>query len=221
MVDKELADAERIPFTLNRTILSNHIREFIIEGILNGRFTPGERIVESGIANELGVSQGPVREAIRELVVMGFLNNEPYKGTFIRKFSQDELNEVYDIRAALESLGARQAALRITDQDGEILQKIFEDMIAAARANDLHGTVNLNNQFHETIIKISGNSLLLRLWKTLQFGHWTIFTTTVSDLGLEFLAQRHKPLIDALLSRDPEAASEAMRKHIEELGTAH
>jgi DNA-binding GntR family transcriptional regulator len=197
------------------------VREFIIEGILNGRFIPGERIIESSIANELGVSQGPVREAIRELVVMGFLKNEPYKGTFIRKFTQDELNEVYEIRAALESLGARQAALRIKDQDGEILEKIFKDMVAAAHAGDLHGMVDLNNQFHEAIIKISGNSLLLQLWKTLQFGHWTIFTTRLSDLGLEFLAQRHKPLIDALLSRDPEAASDAMRHHIEELSTAH
>jgi DNA-binding GntR family transcriptional regulator len=154
-------------------------------------------------------------------VVTGFLETEPHKGTFVRKFTPDELNEVYTVRAALESLGARQAALRITKQDEAVLRDILDKMLTAAQAEDLQEMVRLNNQFHETIIKISGNKLLLQLWKSLQFGQWTILTTSRSDLGLENLAQRHEPLIDALLTRDSDAASEAMRHHIEELGTPH
>jgi DNA-binding GntR family transcriptional regulator len=205
--------------TLNRKVLSDQIREFITDAILNGRFEPGERIIEIAIANELGVSQAPVREAIRELVVTGFLETEPYKGTFVRQFTPEELNEVYTVRAALESLGARQAASRITEQDAATLRDILEEMIAAARAEDLHEMVRLNNQFHEAIIQISGNKLLLQLWKSLEFGQWTILTTSRSQLGLEYLARRHESLVEALLTRDSDVASEAMRQHIEELGT--
>jgi DNA-binding GntR family transcriptional regulator len=205
--------------TLNRKVLSDQIREFIADAILDGRFEPGERIIENAIANELGVSQAPVREAMRELVVMGFLESEPYKGTFVRKFTPEELNEVYTVRAALESLGARQAASRITERDATTLRDILEEMIAAAQAEDLHEMVRLNNLFHETIIQISGNKLLLQLWKSLEFGQWTILITSRSQLGLEYLARRHEALVEALLTRDSEVASEAMRQHIEELGT--
>jgi DNA-binding GntR family transcriptional regulator len=205
--------------TLNRKVLSDQIREFITDAILDGRFEPGERIIEIAIANELGVSQAPVREAIRELAVMGFLETEPYKGTFVRKFTPEELNEVYTVRAALESLGARQAASRITEQDAATLRNILEEMIAAAQAEDLHEMVRLNNQFHETIIQISGNKLLLQLWKSLEFGQWTILITSRSQLGLEYLARRHESLVEALQTRDSDVASEAMRQHIEELGT--
>jgi DNA-binding GntR family transcriptional regulator len=219
--DKTLHTAGNIRTTLNRTVLSHQVREFITDGILTGRIEPGERIIESAIANDLGVSQAPVREAIRELVAMGFLENEPFKGTFVRKFTPDELNEVYTVRAALESLGARQAASRITEQDGATLRDILDKMVAAAQEEDLQEMVRLNNEFHETIIKISGNKMLLQLWKSLQFGQWTILTTLRSQLELEFLAQRHEPLIEALLTRDSDTASEAMRNHIEELGQPH
>ncbi len=204
--------------TLNRTVLSDQVKEFITNEILGGRFEPGQRVVESAIANELGVSQAPVREAIRELVVMGFLETEPYKGAFVRKFTPEELNEVYAVRAALESLGAREAASRITEKDEAILRGILDEMVAAAKEDDLREMVRQNNQFHETIIKISGNKLLHHLWLTLQFGQWTILTTLRSHLGLEYLAQRHEPLLEALATHDPDRASQAMRDHIEQLG---
>lgn len=203
---------------LPRKMLSDQVKEYLREAILSGVYAPGARIVESALTAELGVSQAPVREAIRELVVMGFLETEPYKGTTVRTFSEYELYEVYTVRASLESLAARQAAPRLKDEHIAQLQAILDDMRAAAHAGDQDQMVRIDNQFHKKILQIAGNKLLHRLWETLQFGQWTIFTTAHSELGLVFLTERHVPLLEALATRDADKAAEAMRRHIEELG---
>jgi DNA-binding GntR family transcriptional regulator len=204
--------------SLLRVVLSDQVKEFIVEAILDGEFKPGDRIVESSLARRLGVSQAPVREAIRDLVLMGFLETEPYKGTSVRSFSPQELWEVYTVRAALESLAARLAATRLTEADVETLQSILDEMIEASREHDLDKTTRLNNDFHETILKIAGNRLLYQLWQALRFGYWTIVTAKISSFDLEYLAARHEELLDALKTRDPRKAMYAMRRHIEDLG---
>ena len=185
---------------------------------MNGEFQPGDRVVASVLARQLGVSQAPIREAIRDLVLLGFLENEPFKGTSVRSFSPKELNEVYTVRAALESLAARLAAERLTDQDASALSDTLEKMIQAAQEQDEEGMVRLDNCFHETILQISDNGLLYHLWQTLQFGYWTIVTARSSSYDLEELARRHESLLEALKTRDPHRAAVAMQRHIEDLG---
>ncbi len=204
--------------SLTRVVLSEQVKEYIVEAILNGEFQPGERIVESALARELGVSQAPVREAIRDLVILGFLETEPYKGTSVRSFTTDELWEVYTVRGALESLAARLAAENLTPADGERLEAILEEMIEAGRQQDHERIARLDNDFHEAILQISGNKLLYQLWKTLEFGQWTIVTYKVTTLDLEYLATRHEELLEALKSGEPERATGAMQHHLEDLG---
>ena len=205
--------------SISHVVLSEQVKEVIVEAILTGEYEPGDRIVESALARQLGVSQAPVREAIRDLVLLGFLDSEPYKGTSVKSFSIDELVEVYTVRAALESLAARLAAERLTEEDAQRLQSILVEMIKAAENKDAKAMVRLDNSFHETVLEISGNSLLHKVWRTLQFGYWTIVTTKMSSFDLEYLARRHKELLTALLTKEPEQAQMAMRKHIEDLGT--
>jgi DNA-binding GntR family transcriptional regulator len=211
-------DSETDEALLSRVVLSDQVKEYIIDAIMSGDFKPGDRVVESSLARQLGVSQAPVREAIRDLVLMGFVVTEPYKGTSVRSFSPEELWEVYTVRAALESLGARLAAARLTEADVETLRQILDGMLDAGRKQDLDRMTQLDNDFHRTIIQISGNDLLYQLWQTLQFGYWTIVTAKMSSFDLEHLAVRHEELLDALKSRDPEKASHAMQHHIEDLG---
>jgi DNA-binding GntR family transcriptional regulator len=198
--------------------LSDQVKEYIIQAILNGEFQPGDRIVESALARELGVSQAPVREAIRDLVLLGFLETEPYKGTRVRSFTPEELYEVYIVRAALESVAARQAATRITEDDFDELRAILDEMIETGKQGDYRETSRLNVAFHEVIMQASGNKLLYQLWKNIEFARWTVVTSLRSYLPLEDLARRHEILLEALLSRDPETAMKAMQHHIEDLG---
>ncbi|RPI58086.1 MAG: FCD domain-containing protein, partial [Chloroflexi bacterium] len=84
--------------------------------------------------------------------------------------------------------------------------------------HDVGQMVRQDNEFHETIIRISDNDLLCQVWQTVQFGTWTIVTARISSYDLEELARRHEALLDALKTRDPQTAMVAMQRHIEELG---
>lgn len=201
-----------------RVVLSDRIKEYIVEAVLNGELKPGDRIVESTMARALGVSQAPVREAIRDLVLLGFLESEPYKGTSVKSFTPEELWETYTVRAALEALAARLAATHLTREDADELQALLDEMMEAARQQDLDRIVELDNRFHETILRVSRNKTLLRLWQTLQFGTWSIVTYRKSSYDPAYLASRHEQLLAALRSGDPEVASDVMKHHIEDLG---
>jgi DNA-binding GntR family transcriptional regulator len=203
---------------LGRVVLGDQVKEYVIEAIMSGEFQPGDRVVASSLARRLGVSQAPVREAIRDLVLLGFLENEAFKGTSVRSFTPKELYEVYTVRAALESLAARLAAERLTAGDVQALQDTLGQMIRAAQEQDEAGMVRLDNRFHEAILQISDNQLLYQLWQTLQFGYWTIVTARSSSYDLEELARRHEALLEALATKDPHKAAEAMQHHIEDLG---
>lgn len=203
---------------LGRIVLGDQVKEYVIEAIISGEFQPGDRVVASSLARQLGVSQAPVREAIRDLVLLGFLQAKPFKGTSVRSFTPKELYEVYTVRAALESLAARLAVERLTRGDMQALQTTLDDMIRAAQDQDEEQMVRLDNQFHEIIMQVSDNGLLYQLWQTLQFGYWTIVTTRMSSYNLEELAHRHEALLGALASRDPHRAAVTMQRHIEDLG---
>ncbi len=198
-----------------RTVISEQIKEQLMEEIFQHKYKPGDRLVESTLAKELNVSQTSVREALRSLVAMGFLESEPFKGITVRSLSRQDLWEVYTVRAALESLAAFHAAERITDSEISELEKICEEMIEAAEAGDLHERTRLNIEFHKALIRSSGNKLILKLFDNLQFGSWSLMTGTLTTMDPVGIASRHHKLIDALKSRDPERAGRAVREHIE------
>src|SRR5438876_8572640 len=96
-----------------RTVLREQVKEVLLERILRGEYGPGERLVETRIAQELGTSQAPVREALRDLESLRFVESEPFRGARVRAISDEELIEVYPVRAAIEEVAAREAAIRL------------------------------------------------------------------------------------------------------------
>jgi DNA-binding GntR family transcriptional regulator len=199
-----------------RTVISEQIKEQLMEEIFRHKYAPGERLVESALAKELNVSQTSVREALRSLVAMGFLESEPFKGITVRSLSRQDLWEVYTVRAALESLAAFHAAERITDEQIAELEEICEEMIEAAKAGDAHQRTMLNIEFHKALIRASGLKLILKLFDNLQFGSWSLMKGTFTSMDAVEIALRHRKLIEALKTGDPERASRAVREHIVE-----
>ena len=112
--------------SLDRTTLREQIREFLVNAILNGEYKAGDRIVETRVAQQLGVSQGAVREALRELEWMGFLETHPFSGTFVKEHSAADLQEIYTVRAVLEALGARLATPLLSDAQFDDLERMVE-----------------------------------------------------------------------------------------------
>jgi DNA-binding GntR family transcriptional regulator len=206
------ARATTIPFA--RSNLREQIKDVILQRIVEGSYPPGSRIVETRVAQELGVSQGPVREALRDLEQLGCVVHEPYRGCSVRSFSTDELLEAFPVRAALEALAARLAAERITGTELDELDALVSRMRAAARRSDAHEQSQANATFHATIVRASRNSTLDRQWQMLEPFSRTYLTVSRPGVDLVALSERHVPILNALRSHDPEGAGAAMHDHL-------
>jgi DNA-binding GntR family transcriptional regulator len=199
---------------VGRIVLREQIRDVLLERILSGRYAPGERLVETRIAQELGTSQAPVREALRELELLRLVESEAFRGTWVREVSDEELTEVYPIRAALEDVAARAAAQRLGG-DVAALEREIEGM---ATATTLREQVDHDVRFHQLIVEASGNRRLLELWKSLEVESRTTISALRTGLEPRDAARLHEPILEALRRRDPDAAGERIRSHVEEFG---
>lgn len=203
---------------LERRVFREEIREQLIEDILDGRLAPGARIVETRIAQQFGVSQGPVREALRDLELFGFVVSSPFRGTQVRKITTRDLLEIYPIRAALESVAARAAAVRIDDATLAHLGELIGVMREAAARDDHRAEADADHAFHHAIVQASGNRMLQHVWQTMRLSITTCITHSVTHRSLHEIAERHIDVLEALRARDPQRAEAAMRRHIEEPG---
>jgi DNA-binding GntR family transcriptional regulator len=199
-------------------VLREQIRELLLERILKGELQPGDRIVELQIAQEFGTSQAPVREALSELQSLGFVAYEPYRGTRVRRITEEELAEIYPVRAALEELAAQEAASRLDGKVGE-LEREFEAMRDAADRGVLQDLAAHDATFHRLIVEAAGNQVLLDTWRTLRVEARVVVTALKTDINLQELAELHRPLLEALKEASPEKAGGALRQHFETLRT--
>ena len=183
-----------------------------MRGILEGDFGPGDRLIEMHIAKEYGTSQGPVREALRELEMLGFVRSEPHRGTYVRDPWQQGMLELYELRGALEESAARMATPRLQDDVGA-LQAEVDAMAAAAVSDDVHGTVEHSERFHRLIIEASGNQLLETVWSSLSITDHTALTMVTLELDLNTIAESHQPIVDAIAAGDVELACRVSREH--------
>ncbi len=206
------------PARLERRVLREDIKEYLIDAILRGELQAGEHIVEMRLAQQLGVSQGPVREALRDLEIFGFVVRSPFRGTQVRQVSAEDIAQVYPLRAAIEGVAIRAATTRIDDTTLKELEMLVDRMYEAARQDDHHAHAKADTAFHRMIVEASGNGLISQYWQSMRLATTTFITSTLVHRSLEELTERHKPIIAALRAGDPYAAEAAMRWHIEELG---
>jgi DNA-binding GntR family transcriptional regulator len=206
------SNVDPLPVTARRTVLREQVKEMLLERILSGEFQPGQRLVETHIAQEFGVSQAPVREALRDLELLRFVDSAPFRGSWVRQISREEIVQIYPVRAALEELAARAAAERLHGDVAE-LEREMEGMLAAT---DLHEQVAHDVRFHELIVEASGNVPLMAAWRSLQVAAVTAITALATGMDRKEVALRHEPIISALRRRDAEAASLAIRTHLEQ-----
>ena len=193
------------------------MKELILERILDGSYEPGERLVETRIAQELGTSQAPVREALRELELLRFVESEPFRGSRVRAVSEEELAEIYPVRAAIEEVAAPEAARRLGGDVGA-LEAELAAMHTAAANEDLHSLAEHDTAFHRLIVEASGNQILLGVWRSLHIEIRTAITARRAGLDGHQIAELHRPVLDALRDRDPERARLALRRHFEHFG---
>jgi DNA-binding GntR family transcriptional regulator len=207
---------ESQPMPVTREVLSEGVKDRILTWILEGELEPGSRIVETRVARELGVSQAPVREALRDLAILGFVEMKPHKGARVRNPTREELTQAIEVRAELEALGGRLAAARRTEQCLADLEELAAAMDEAADRGDAHDQALNNTRFHARIIAAAHNPTLSRQWSMLEPFSRTYVTASVPGVDLHWLSRRHEPILAAIRDQDPELAADLSRKHASE-----
>ncbi len=201
---------------LKKQVFKEEIKDYLISMIMQGEYKSGDRLIETKIAKNLGVSQAPVREAIRDLEQMGILDIVPYRGACIRTFSIKDLKDAYIVRGELESLAIRAAVTLLTDRDIQELEEIYEAMIKADESGELHERVALDNKFHEIIVKAAQNNILEKAWRTVSITQWAYFSSFQFKEKLKIL-EWHQPIIEAIKERDADKAEKTIYKHFLDL----
>ena len=201
---------------LARSVLSAQVKDRLLRWIIEGELPPGSRVIETRVARQLGTSQAPVREALRDLATLGLVEMHPFRGARVRQPAAAELIEAMEVRGELEAIAARQAARAVDDETLRAMRALIDRMHACADNADAHGQALANSEFHTLVIAASGNQTVRRLWEILEPFARTYLTATAPGADLHWLAERHVAIVDALESGDAERAAEQMRVHARE-----
>ena len=194
-------------------LLSATVKRLVLDRIIQGHYRPGERIVEFKLAKELGLSQSPVREGLRELAAVGIVTIHPRRGARVRLPSAKELADVSVVRAEIDALAARLAADRISDATLETLEGLIEEMLTCLGAGDFSGVTEADVRFHHLIAEASENHALERAFDQLAPFARTFITLTLPGVDVHGIVLEHRPILEALRARDAERAAEAARVH--------
>ncbi|QTG80294.1 GntR family transcriptional regulator [Arthrobacter crystallopoietes] len=192
--------------------LSERVKQTILDRVIDGTYQPGTRLIELQLAKEFGVSQAPVREALRELSSTRLVENIPRRGTFVRAASQDDLAEVYLVRLALEGTAAA-CAYPVLHADPSPLRDALEGMRAAAAAGDAHGIARFSTDFHRAVIVATGNRLMLEIWNSLFVEARTLATVIRGHVDLHAAAEAHAPILAAFEHGTPEECTRLVTEH--------
>ena len=197
----------------NRSLVEVIFRQ--MEGmILSGNFQPGERINESRIATLLGVSRAPIREALRLLASSSILEIRANRGMFVRDIKPQEVDELYDIRAALDALAGERAAALFREEQLPGLDKWTQEMALHVEANDVGAYYRANINFHTAIVEIAGNENLLSMYEGICKRMSLFRQASLSLPGqLSVSLQKHQKILEAITSKDPAKAGNLLRHH--------
>ncbi len=193
------------------------LRELVFDSlrkaIILGKLKPGERLMEIQLAEEMGVSRTPVREAIRKLELEGFVVMVPRRGAYVAGVSVKDIADVFEVRSALEGLAAGLAAERITEEEMEELEKAI---YAISGEDDLLTVVKKDNEFHELIYKASRNHRLAQIITNLSEQINRFRLTSLSVPGrLKIAVDEHKKIIEAISERNVELSNKLASEHME------
>ena len=190
--------------------------ENIRQAITDGTFSPGERLMEIQLADEMGVSRTPVREAIRKLELEGFVVMIPRRGTYVADISIKDINDIYEIRTSLDVLAASLAAERINEEELARLQELLLEIEKYIPSMNMEKIVELDTAFHDLLYTASRNERLRTIIANLREQLTGIRGRSMSYPGrMASTAEEHRALVAAIAARDVEAAQKAARIHIE------
>jgi len=206
-----------LPQVKQGRVLADWITASLREAILNGQFEPGEKLDQDLIAEELGTSRTPVREALKRLESEGFIKVRPHYGAFIAEVSRQDIREIYEIRRLLESEVVRQVTPVIPESVFDELERSLAETQALFDAGDSAKHFESDVYFHETIVNFVENGLLKEILDSLtnRISMVRRFAQLQPGYHMTESFKEHYAILQAMRQRDPEQAAELMTLHLE------
>lgn len=197
--------------------LSDAVYETLVDAILSGKLAPGTAVSELALAAQLKVSRTPVHDALRQLAKDGLVNQQPNRRAVVSRFSQDDVQDIYEMRKVLETEAARRAATRLDRATLAQLRKMADDLKALKRGPEwLERWADFDQEFHTAIARASGSTRLYQDIVRYRLLHRGLNKLVPAAELLQEALNEHVRILEALEKRDPAAAARAMRAHLEE-----
>src|SRR5882762_6384548 len=200
--------------------LRQSVYEALVELVVGGRLGPGEHLVETDLARQLGVSRQPVREALHRLEAEGWVDLRPNQGAFVHVPTDHEVDELLDVRELLEAQMARLAARAASPAGIARLRAIWYEGQSAVASGETKQVVAANNEFHAALARVAGNAVLADLARIVSRRVRWYYRQVAPLRGQESWAE-HRELIDAVEAKDQERAAEIALKHTEGTRSAY
>jgi DNA-binding GntR family transcriptional regulator len=192
--------------TINRQSLEAQAADLLRRQIVRGELRAGERLLEIPLAERLGLSRGTIRAALRRLIEEGLVCHVPYTGYQVIDLSEQDLWELYTLRAALECLGTRLAALRIDAEGSRQLRAAFAQLQAAAAAQDHERADRLDRELHQLIIRLSGHERLLQHYVRVANQFRVYIALSNREVDAREICESHRELVASICAGDAERA---------------
>mgnify|MGYP001000189932 FL=1 len=196
--------------------LRDVIFETLRKAIISGDIKPGERLMEVSLANQMGVSRTPVREAIRRLEAEGLVTMTPRKGTHVAELSVKDIMDVLEVRTVLDKLATNLAAKRMQPSQLKALENVHKQYIACVEKNNIEGAIKKDVEFHDMIYAASGNPRLVAVAGSLRehVYRFRVIYMSGGDPIAENVLNEHEEILAALKEAQSDIASNLAEKHI-------
>ena len=199
---------------LQRNSLASLVQTEIERRILDGELESGEKLTEATIAERLGVSRGPVREAFRMLDEAGLVRTEKNRGVFVRDVPIEEALEIFELRAVMDEYVGRKLAQTVTGPQIKELRQQVDSMEQATRAGNAQDYHRINLAFHDRLLELTGNAKFTATYRKLVNELSLFRRQNLTDESMAVYSREHRSIVKAIAARDPDAAAKAMFQHV-------
>lgn len=201
---------KREPSNAKKLVSRHRVRERIQQMILDGRYEPGGKLNQKDLAEKFRVSQAVVREALLELQVCGLVETIDNRGVFVGELDAQKILESYDVREVHEGLAARLCVETITRAQVRSLKEMAEQIFELDKIGEAEQMALLDREFHQQLLRLSGNSMLIRLADN----YWVLGKVIRIGRDPKVVCKEHLAILDAIETNKPEKAEKLMREHI-------
>lgn len=199
-----------------RDTLNQRVYDHLLHAVINGDLPSGTQLDERTLSKEIGVSRTPLRGAISQLVREGLVEYYPYRGNFVKSWTRKEIEDLFEVRLALEALAVRLAVPKLSNEDIDQIRAILIEVESALQAGDLEGYGEADARFHRFISQKTTNDTLINMLDRMSLQLKVIRTLANQDPDVVERTLHERPrILAALEARDADAAARLMEEHID------